>query len=64
MLAKCHQATPKLAQEAIKESLAKNIDWQNTNINHRIECLLKAADLASGKYRQDLNAATILGQGF
>lgn len=29
----------------------------------RAEILLKAADLAAGKYRMKLNAATMLGQG-
>ncbi|KAF7492750.1 Delta-1-pyrroline-5-carboxylate dehydrogenase [Sarcoptes scabiei] len=63
IVARCHLATPELAREAIKTSLAKSKEWKNTDINYRIRCLLKAADLASGKYRQDLNATTMLGQG-
>ncbi|KAH7643955.1 delta-1-Pyrroline-5-carboxylate dehydrogenase 1 [Dermatophagoides farinae] len=63
ILAKYHVATAELAKQAIEKSLAKNLEWSQTDVNHRIECLLKAAELASGKYRQDLNAATVLGQG-
>jgi hypothetical protein len=33
------------------------------NVTEKITIFLRAADLVSGKYRQDLNAATILGQG-
>ena len=63
ILAKYHMATPELSQKAIQASLARAREWENVDINDRISALLKAADLASGKYRQDLNAATMLGQG-
>jgi hypothetical protein len=33
------------------------------NVTEKITVFLRAADLVSGKYRQDLNAATMLGQG-
>lgn len=56
-------ATPELFQKAVETSLARAKEWEEVNINDRISTLLKAADLASGKYRQDLNAATMLGQG-
>ena len=63
-LAKYNLATPELAKEAINVSLQKSREWEDVDINQRIQSLLKAADLVSGKYRQDLNAATMLGQGW
>lgn len=56
-------STPELAKKAVQVSLERSREWEATDINYRIGTLLKAADLASGKYRQDLNAATMLGQG-
>lgn len=63
VLAKYHLANAELSEKAIQSSLAKSREWENVDINDRISALLKAADLVSGKYRQDLNAATMLGQG-
>lgn len=63
VLANYCMATPELFQKAIETSLARAKEWETVDINDRISALLKAADLASGKYRQDLNAATMLGQG-
>ena len=63
VLAKYNMATPELSEQAIQVSLARAREWENVDINDRISTLLKAADLAGGKYRQDLNAATMLGQG-
>lgn len=56
-------ATKELSEQAIQASLARAREWENVDINDRVNALLKAADLVSGKYRQDLNAATMLGQG-
>lgn len=63
MLARYYLATPELAKQSIEVSLARSREWENVDINYRIQALLKAADLVSGKYRFDLNAATMLGQG-
>ncbi|KAI2808546.1 hypothetical protein BLOT_006491 [Blomia tropicalis] len=62
VLAKYHMATKELSEQAIQASLARAREWENVDINDRVNALLKAADLVSGKYRQDLNAATMLGQ--
>lgn len=62
-LAVYHMATPELFQKAIDVSLERAKEWEATDINVRIQAMLRAADLISGKYRQDLNAATMLGQG-
>ena len=56
-------ATKELSEQAIQASLTRAREWENVDINDRVNALLKAADLVSGKYRQDLNAATMLGQG-
>lgn len=37
-------------------------EWDRRPIGERIEIWLRAADLMAGKYRQELNAATMLGQ--
>jgi len=37
--------------------------WENLPWNDRAAIFLKAADLVSGKYRYELMAATMLGQG-
>lgn len=63
VLANYHLATPELSRKAVEVSLARAREWEKVDINDRISALLKAADLASGKYRQDLNATTMLGQG-
>lgn len=63
VLANYTMATPELFKKAIETSLVRAREWEAVDINDRISALLKAADLASGKYRQDLNAATMLGQG-
>jgi len=62
-LARYHLATPELSARAISESIAAAREWENIDIAYRIKTLLKAADLVSGKYRQDMNATTMLGQG-
>jgi len=41
---------------------AKSV-WENLPWNDRAAIFLKAADLVSGKYRYELIAATMLGQG-
>jgi len=47
---------------AIQESLRAKAEWENRPWEDRAAVLLKAADLLAGKYRNILNAATMLGQ--
>lgn len=48
---------------AIDAALAAKPAWESMSFNDRASIFLKAADLISGKYRYELNAATMLGQG-
>lgn len=48
---------------AIDSALAAKPAWESLSFADRASIFLKAADLISGKYRYELNAATMLGQG-
>lgn len=48
---------------AIESALASKPAWESLPFADRAAVFLKAADLISGKYRYQLLAATILGQG-
>jgi len=43
--------------------LAAKLDWESLPFSDRAAVFLKAADLISGKYRYEVMAATMLGQG-
>jgi len=58
-----HQADAALTQQAIEDALAAKEEWENMPWHDRAAIFLKAADLISGKYRYEIMAATILGQG-
>ncbi|KAK0656512.1 Aldehyde/histidinol dehydrogenase [Cercophora newfieldiana] len=57
------QATPQDVRHAIEAALAAKADWESLPFADRAAIFLKAADLISGKYRYDIMAATMLGQG-
>lgn len=48
---------------AIRDALAAKPAWENMSFPDRAAIFLKAAELISGKYRYDIMAATMLGQG-
>lgn len=48
---------------AIRSALAARSAWEATPFADRAAIFLKAADLISGKYRYELMAATMVGQG-
>ena len=50
-------------QKAIDVSLSVRRDWEKVPLNKKVDIFLKAGDLVSNKYRSQLNAATMLGQG-
>jgi len=50
-------------QKAIDVSLSVRRDWEKLPLNKKVDIFLKAGDLVSTKYRSQLNAATMLGQG-
>ncbi|KAK3945327.1 Aldehyde/histidinol dehydrogenase [Diplogelasinospora grovesii] len=57
------KASPQQVKEAIEAALAAKPEWESLPFADRAAVFLKAADLISGKYRYDLMAATMLGQG-
>ncbi|XP_043279496.1 delta-1-pyrroline-5-carboxylate dehydrogenase, mitochondrial [Venturia canescens] len=61
-VAKYHWASPKLIKKAIDVATKAQRDWEKVPIEKRLEIWLRAADLMANKYRQHLNAATMLGQ--
>ncbi len=48
--------------QAIDAALAAREQWGNMSWEHRASIFLKAADLLAGPYRNQINAATMLGQ--
>lgn len=56
------QCLQELIEKAINNGLSVRKEWERRPLKERADILLKAADLAAGKYRMDLNAATMLGQ--
>lgn len=63
VLAIAHRAKTQTIQEAIDGSLKAREYWYRLPFDRRAAVFLKAADLLSTKYRADVCAATMLGQG-
>jgi 1-pyrroline-5-carboxylate dehydrogenase len=61
-IAKFYYADEKTVQKAICKAVEIQEKWDKTPLSDRLNIWLKAADLMAGKYRQKLNAATMLGQ--
>jgi len=61
-IAKFYYADSNLIQKAINKSVEMQRKWDKTPLSNRVQIWEKAADLMAGKYRQKLNAATMLGQ--
>lgn len=57
------QASPADINNAIDAALAAKPEWESLPFADRAAIFLKAADLISTKYRYDIMAATMLGQG-
>ncbi|KAF2862706.1 delta-1-pyrroline-5-carboxylate dehydrogenase 1 [Piedraia hortae CBS 480.64] len=62
-IAKWSSATSSDVSTAIASALKAKNSWENLPFTDRAAIFLKAADLISGKYRYDIMAATMLGQG-
>ncbi|KAF4533324.1 hypothetical protein B566_EDAN004445 [Ephemera danica] len=62
-IAKFYYATPDLVSQAVNVATEAQRQWDRTPLNERLAIWAKAADLMAGKYRMELNAATMLGQG-
>ena len=57
------QSNSQIINMAIDSALAAKPMWEAMPFNDRASIFLKAADLLSGKYRYEMMAATMLGQG-
>lgn len=62
VIANFHKGDKSHVEKAISEALKAKENWENMSWEHRAAIFLKAADLIAGKYRYDLNAATMAGQ--
>ncbi len=62
ILGQYNQGDKSHVTDAINAALAAKKDWENLTWEDRAAISLKAAELISGKYRYELNAATMLGQ--
>ncbi|GAA4989614.1 L-glutamate gamma-semialdehyde dehydrogenase [Actinopolymorpha pittospori] len=62
LLGTMHNATEQDGEDAIKAAQDAAADWQAMSFDDRAAIFLRAADLASGPWRDTLNAATMLGQ--
>jgi len=63
VLATYHKATEKEVSLAIKAALDAKCEWMTLSWIERGAIMAKAAELISKKYRYQINAATMLGQG-
>lgn len=61
-IAKFYYADKNIVQKAIKTAVETQKEWDKTPITERIKIWNRASDLMASKYRQELNAATMLGQ--
>ncbi len=62
LLGAYHKAAAENVKDAIEAAMRARKDWMNMPWHARASIFLKAADLLATKYRQVLNAATMLGQ--
>ncbi|KAG5682260.1 hypothetical protein PVAND_011624 [Polypedilum vanderplanki] len=61
-IARFYYADANLIQKAINKSIEMQPKWDRTPLKERVEIWDRAASLMANKYRQKLNAATMLGQ--
>ena len=62
-IAKYSNASDEDVSRAIEATLAAKSQWETLPFADRAAIFLKAADLISTKYRYEIMAATMLGQG-
>ena len=63
VIAKYSNASPSDVNTAIDAALKAKESWERLPFADRAAVFLKAADLISGKYRNEIMAATMVGQG-
>jgi 1-pyrroline-5-carboxylate dehydrogenase len=57
-----HRSVKEQVQQSIDTALKAKVSWEALNWENRAAIFLKAADLLAGKYRNLMNASTMLGQ--
>jgi 1-pyrroline-5-carboxylate dehydrogenase len=62
VLATLHHADQATIDAAVDSAVEAQRDWAHWKFEDRAAVFLRAADLLAGRYRQHLNAATMLGQ--
>jgi 1-pyrroline-5-carboxylate dehydrogenase len=62
VLATYHEAEPSQVEQAIASAMAARREWSVTPFHQRAAIFLRAAELLSTRYRQAINASTMLGQ--
>jgi 1-pyrroline-5-carboxylate dehydrogenase len=62
VIGEAFQASREDARAAIESALAARTSWANTDFESRAAIFSRAAELLAGRFRQRLNAATLLGQ--
>lgn len=62
VLATYHMATPEVVEMAIEAALKAQYQWANLHWIERCSIMLRVAELLSKKYRNLINASTMLGQ--
>ncbi|KAI6242930.1 Multifunctional fusion protein [Aphelenchoides fujianensis] len=63
VVARFTYATDADVRQAIEVGLEARDKWDRVPLKKRADIMLHAADLVGGKYRMELNATTMLGQG-
>lgn len=63
VVARFSNASTQDVNKAIEEALAAKAAWESLPFADRAAIFLKAADIISSKYRYDIMAATMVGQG-
>ena len=62
LIGRYYQGNLSHIDQAIKAALKAKIKWENMPWEERASIFLRAAELVSGKYRNKINVATMLGQ--
>ena len=57
-----HRSSKEHIRQAIDAALNAKSSWESMNWENRAAIFLKAADLMAGKYRDQMNASTMIGQ--
>lgn len=63
VVANVSSASEKDVKDAVKSAVEAKRDWENAPWHDRAAIFLRAAELITGKYRYDMLATTMLGQG-